>query len=143
MGILGGNSDYMARLKLREVLLPRLVRPEDGHRPPVPLQRSAEGGGGFSTPAPASGPHGNAPTEAKAIGNLYPCQLTEETDQSLVDLAKQLVKAWGDRALSVIELEDRIATAAEKAPTEDPEIAQLRAAIAQVKGEYDAVVKQE
>ena len=140
--ILGGNSDYMARLKLREVLLPRLVRPEDGHRPPVPLQRSEEGGGGFSTPAP-SGPHGNAPSEAKAIGNLYPCQLTEDTDQSLVELAKQLVKAWGDRALSVIELEDRIATAAEKAPTEDPEIAQLRAAIAQVKGEYDAVVKQE
>ena len=60
-----------------------------------------------------------------------------------MELAKQLVKAWGDRALSVIELEDRIATAAEKAPTEDPEIAQLRAAIAQVKGEYDAVVKQE
>ena len=140
--ILGGNSDYMARLKLREVLLPRLVRPEDGHRPPVPLQRSEEGGGGFSAPAP-SGPHGNAPSEAKAIGNLYPCQLTEDTDQSLVELAKQLVKAWGDRALSVIELEDRIATAAEKAPTEDPEIAQLRAAIAQVKGEYDAVVKQE
>ena len=49
--ILGGNSDYMARLKLREVLLPRLVRPEDGHKPPVPLQRSEEGGGGFSTPA--------------------------------------------------------------------------------------------
>ena len=44
-----------------------------------------------------------------------------------MELAKQLVKAWGDRALSVIELEDRIATAAEKAPTEDPEIAQLRA----------------
>ena len=60
-----------------------------------------------------------------------------------MELAKQLVKVWGDRALSVIELEDRIATAAEKAPTEDPEIAQLRAAIAQVKGEYDAVVKQE
>ena len=141
--ILGGNSDYMARLKLREVLLPRLVRPEDGHRPPVPLQRSAEGGGGFTESAPASGAHGSAPSEAKAIGNLYPCQLTEDTDQALVELAKQLVKAWGDRALSVIELEDRIATAAEKAPTEDPEIAQLRAAIAQVKGEYDAVVKQE
>ena len=27
--ILGGNSDYMARLKLREVLLGRLVKPED------------------------------------------------------------------------------------------------------------------
>jgi preprotein translocase subunit SecA len=141
--ILGGNSDYMARLKLREVLLARLVRPEDGHRPPVPLQRSTEGGGGFTELDSVSGAHGSAPSEAKAIGNLYPCQLTEDTDQVLVDLAKRLVKAWGDRALSVIELEDRIATAAEKAPTEDPEIAQLRAAIAQVKGEYDAVVKQE
>ena len=29
--ILGGNSDYMARLKLREVLLGRLVKPEDDH----------------------------------------------------------------------------------------------------------------
>ena len=43
--ILGGNSDYMARLKLREVLLSRLVRPEEGHRPPVPLQRSARSQG--------------------------------------------------------------------------------------------------
>ncbi|CAK22567.1 Preprotein translocase SecA subunit [Synechococcus sp. WH 7803] len=143
--ILGGNSDYMARLKLREVLLSRLVRPEEGHRPPVPLQRSgAEGGGGFAAKAaPASGPHGHAPSEARAIGSLYPCQLTEDTDQALADLAKDLVKAWGDRALTVIELEDHIATAAEKAPTDDPAIAALRAAIARVKGEYDDVVKQE
>ena len=42
--ILGGNSDYMARLKLREVLLPRLVKPEDDHKPPVPLQRNAAAG---------------------------------------------------------------------------------------------------
>ena len=142
--ILGGNSDYMARLKLREVLLPRLVRPEDGHRPPVPLQRSTDGGDGFADKAaPASGPHGSAPSEAKAIGNLYPCQLTDATDQALAELARELVKVWGDRALSVIELEDRIATAAEKAPTDDPQIAALRAAIAMVKAEYDEVVKQE
>ena len=43
----------------------------------------------------------------------------------------------------MIELEERIATAAEKAPTEDPQIQALREAIARVKGEYDAVVKQE
>ena len=43
----------------------------------------------------------------------------------------------------MIELEDRIATAAEKAPTDDPQIAALRTAIARVKGEYDVVVKQE
>lgn len=141
--ILGGNSDYMARLKLREVLLPRLVKPEEGHRPPVPLQRSGEASGFAAKAAPATGPHGNAPSEARAIGNLYPCQLSEDTDQSLVDLAKALVKAWGDRTLSVIELEDRISTAAEKAPTEDPQIATLREAIARVKAEYDVVIKQE
>ncbi len=142
--ILGGNSDYMARLKLREVLLPRLVRPEEGHRPPVPLQRNTDGGDGFAAKAaPASGPHGTASSEAKAIGSLYPCQLTDSTDQALAELARDLVKAWGDRALTVIELEDRIATAAEKAPTDDAQIAALRAAIAMVKGEYDEVVKQE
>ena len=141
--ILGGNSDYMARLKLREVLLPRLVRPEDGHRPPVPLQRSTEeGGGGFSNPAQPVVPTAMPPVKPRRLATSIPVS-SRKTDQALVELAKQLVKAWGDRALSVIELEDRIATAAEKAPTEDPEIAQLRASIAQVKGEYDAVVKQE
>jgi preprotein translocase subunit SecA len=43
----------------------------------------------------------------------------------------------------VLELEDRIAQAAEKAPIEDPHLLRLRELIARVKGEYDAVVKQE
>ena len=108
--ILGGNSDYMARLKLREVLLGRLVKPEEDHKPPVPLQRSAAAGG-FADAAP--------PTLPRSGESLYPCTLTDDTDQALGQLARDLVKAWGDRALSVIELEERIATAAEKAPTED------------------------
>ena len=132
--ILGGNSDYMARLKLREVLLGRLVKPEDDHKPPVPLQRNAAAGG-FADAA--------APTLPRSGESLYPCPLTDDTDQALGQLARDLVKAWGDRALSVIELEERIATAAEKAPTEDPQIQALREAIARVKAEYDAVVKQE
>jgi preprotein translocase subunit SecA len=132
--ILGGNSDYMARLKLREVLLPRLVRPEDGHKPPVPMQRSAAPAG-FSEPPTV--------TNNRVSESLYPCTLTEETDQLLAGLARDLVKAWGDRSLTLIELEERIATAAEKAPTEDPQIQDLRASIAQVKSEFDAVVKQE
>jgi preprotein translocase subunit SecA len=142
--ILGGNSDYMARLKLREVLLPQLVRPEEGHKPPVPLQRSQEGGGGFSGSGKASAAQSfKAPSEARAIGALYPCALSEEADGALAQLAKELVKAWGDRALTVLELEDRIAQAAEKAPTDDPQIQALRDCIAQVKAEYDVVVKQE
>ncbi len=138
--ILGGNSDYMARLKLREVLLPRLVRPEEGgHLPPIP-QRAPAGGGGFA--GPASDPF-KVPSEAKALGTLYPCALQQATEESLSRLGRDLVEAWGDRALTVLELEDRIAQAAEKAPTADPQIQRIREVIGQVKAEYDQVVKQE
>jgi preprotein translocase subunit SecA len=138
--ILGGNSDYMARLKLREVLLPRLVRPEEGgHLPPVP-QRPSAGGGGFA--GPASDPF-KALSEAKALGTLYPCALMPATEDSLSQLGRELVEAWGERALTVLELEDRIAQAAEKAPTSDPHIQRIREVIATVKAEYDLVVKQE
>ena len=132
--ILGGNSDYMSRLKLREVLLGRLVKPEDDHKPPVPLQRSGAPAGFSDTPAPPL---------SRKDESLFPCPLTDDTDQALGQLASALVKAWGDRALTVIELEECIATAAEKAPTEDPQIQALREAIARVKAEYDVVVKQE
>ncbi len=120
--ILGGNSDYMARLKLREVLLPKLVRPENEHRP-IPSAKAAR--------------------EARSLGSLYPCSLTEACEQELAALAKALVGEWGDRQLTLLELEDRIAQAAEKAPSEDPQIQALRDCIAQVKAEYDAVVKQD
>jgi len=120
--ILGGNSDYMARLKVREVLLPKLVRPENEHRP-IPSAKAVR--------------------EARSLGSLYPCSLSETTEQALATLAKALVNAWGDRQLTLLELEDRIAQAAEKAPSEDPQIQALRDCIAQVKVEYDAVVKQD
>jgi len=139
--ILGGNSDYMARLKLREVLLPRLVRPEDGaHLPPVP-QRGLTGGGGFGS-AESSDPY-QAPSEAKAISTLYPCALLASTEKALSELGRELVGAWGDRSLTVLELEDRIAQAAEKAPTSDPQIQRMRELISTVKAEFDLVVKEE
>ena len=128
--ILGGNSDYMARLKLREVLLPRLVRPEDGQpRPPIP-QRSASAGGGFG--APEVDPF-QAPSEARAMGNLYPCALQPATEEALSELSRELVRVWGDRSLTVLELEDRIAQAAEKAPISDPQLQHLRTLIGTVK----------
>ena len=120
--ILGGNSDYMARLKLREVLLPKLVRPENEHRP-IPSAKAAR--------------------EARSLGSLYPCSLSQATELALAELSKQLVAAWGDRQLTVLELEDRIAQAAEKAPSDDGQIQALRELIAEVKGEYDSVVKQD
>jgi preprotein translocase subunit SecA len=136
--ILGGNSDYMARLKCREVLLPVLVRPEDGHGAPVPYQRSTEAGGGFGTDSPAV-----LPRAGRSLGTLYPCALSDDTERDLSVLAKQLVQQWGDRCLTLLELEDRIALAAEKAPTTDPQIQQMRDLLRRIKTEYDVVVKQE
>jgi preprotein translocase subunit SecA len=140
--ILGGNSDYMARLKVREELLPLLVRPEEGHLPPIPLQRQSAGGGGFAPDASVADPF-RAPSEARAIGTLYPCVLLPETVQALSRMGRDLAEAWGDRALTVLELEDRIAQAAEKAPIADPLLQRLREVISCVKAEYDVVVKQE
>ena len=125
--ILGGNSDYMSRLKCREVLLPRLVRAEEGHGAPIPSQR----------------PRDQRSREGRALGSLYPCSLSEETEQELVALSKELVKEWGDRSLTLLELEDRIAAAAEKAPTTDPSIQHMRDLIRRIKAEYDVVVKEE
>ena len=136
--ILGGNTDYMARLKVREALLPRLVRPEEGHRPPVPLQREASSGFAAATSAPAK-----PPSEARALGRLYPCELSPDTDAALADVARELVKQWGDRTLTVLELEDRISSAAEKAPSEDAGIMQLRQVLAQIRADYDAVISTE
>ena len=136
--ILGGNTDYMARLKVREALLPRLVRPEEGHRPPVPLQREASSGFAAATSAPAK-----PPSEARALGRLYPCELSPDTDAALADVARELVKLWGDRSLTVLELEDRISSAAEKAPSEDAGIMQLRQVLAQIRADYDAVISTE
>ena len=139
--ILGGNSDYMARLKLREVLLNRLVRPDEAHLPPVPLPASASPAAGFGAEAALAA--ALPPSEARALGTLFPCALSAETDRDLSALASHLVKAWGDRSLTVLELEDRIAQAAEKAPTDNPEIIWMREMIGRVKAEYDLVVRQD
>lgn len=112
--ILGGNSEFMARLKVRESLVPCLLLPE--HTPP---------------PQPAND------------GNFYPCGLSPATLEELLSLQQQLVSAWGERQLSLMEIEERMAQAAEKAPTADPQILALRGAIARVKSEYAAILKPE
>ena len=72
--------------------------------------------------------------------SLFPCKLDEEIEKKLSFLSNELVKNWGDRQLSVLELDDRIATAAEKAPTEDEMIKLLRESLSDVKKEYDKVL---
>ena len=138
--ILGGNSDYMARLKIKEIFSPRLVKPEEGHKPPIPLQRNSESVG-FKENDNQSSKSKNI--QSVSLQKIFPVLLTEETEKKLVTLASKLVKEWGDRALSSIELDDYIATAAEKTPTQDKNIEELRLAIHLIKKEYEEVLVQE
>ena len=139
--ILGGNSDYMARLKIKEILFSRLVKPEEGHKPPMPLQRKSKSVG-FNENNNKNSTNLKK-VQSASLQNIFPVQLTEETEKKLGSLAATLVKEWGDRAVSSIELDDYIATAAEKTPTQDKNIEELRSAISLVKKEYEEVLSQE
>ncbi len=134
--ILGGNSDYMARLKLKEILVPLLVKPDNEHKPPIPKQRISKSKAGFSS-KDGKNLKKNTPDPST---NLFPCKLDEEIEKKLSLLSNLLVKNWGDRQLSVLELDDKIATASEKAPTDDNSIKLLRESLIDVKREYEKVL---
>ncbi|WP_288225159.1 preprotein translocase subunit SecA [uncultured Prochlorococcus sp.] len=134
--ILGGNSDYMARLKLKEILIPLLVKPDNEHKPPIPKQRNSKSKGGFSAKTGSN----LKKTISNSSTSLFPCKLDEAIEKKLQLLSDELVKNWGDRQLSVLELDDRIATAAEKAPTNDNLIKLLRDSLSDVKKEYEKVL---
>ncbi len=134
--ILGGNSDYMARLKLKEILIPLLVKPDNEHKPPIPKQRNSKSKSGFSTKAGSNFKE----NISNSSTSLFPCKLDEAIEKKLSLLSDELVKNWGDRQLSVLELDDRIATAAEKAPTDDNLIKLLRESLTDVKKEYEKVL---
>ncbi|NMG58609.1 preprotein translocase subunit SecA [Geitlerinema sp. P-1104] len=119
--ILGGNADYMARLKLREYFMPRLVKPEDEAsfaQPKALASRSRSKGKGFDTATKQK--------TWKASPQIFPVELTDELETQLKQMVDKAVKEYGERSLPELEAEERIAIAAEKAPTEDDVIAQLR-----------------
>ncbi len=137
--ILGGNSDYMARLKLKETLMPLLVKPDNEHKPPIPQQRELKAKSGFSASSKFKSKKNNS-SEINTFKSLFPCKLGENVEKELNLLAKKLVEAWGERQLSIFDLEDRIATAAEKAPTKDELIKSLREILSAIKKEYETVL---
>jgi len=126
----------MARLKLKEILIPLLVKPDNEHKPPIPKQRNSKSKGGFSKKTGS-----NLKKNITSFStSLFPCKLDEEIEKKLSLLSDALIKNWGDRQLSVLELDDRIATAAEKAPTDDNLIKLLRESLSDVKKEYEKVL---
>ncbi len=130
--ILGGNADYMARLKLREYFMPRIVQPEDesGFGVASPMQGDArKGGQGFAP--------GVKQKTWKASPQIFPVELSKSTQQTLREAVDFAVQQYGMQSLSELAAEDRIATAAEKAPTDDAVILRLREVYNLIKQEYD------
>jgi preprotein translocase subunit SecA len=136
--ILGGNADYMARLKLREYFMPRLVKPEDEAsfaKPKAVASRSRSKGKGFDTVS--------KPKTWKASPQIFPVELTPELEQQLKSMVDTAVKEYGERSLPELEAEERIAIAAEKAPTEDNVVAQLREVYQELLKHYEGYTDKE
>ena len=138
--ILGGNTDYMARLRVREALLPRLVNPED------PQLMVGEPGKQRLDPIQAEALQRQRQQEqSRRLAKLFPCPLSPEAEQELKQLSDALAapQAWGEHRLSLITLDERLNVAAEKAPVQDPLIQRLRQVMERIRGEYDKVTHRE
>lgn len=136
--ILGGNSDYMARLKVREYLMPRIVKPEDDDGfavTTVPATKERNRAQGFAT--------GKKVKTWKASADIFPTELAPETEAQLKAAVDLAVATYGEQSLPELQAEDKLAVAAEKAPTEDPTIQALRDVYNQVRAEYEAFTSQE
>lgn len=138
--ILGGNAEYMSRLKLREYLMPRIVKPEDedmfGIHRAAGLPSPGTGGGQGFVP-------GKKVKTWKASPQVFPTQLSKETEKLLKEAVEFAVREYGDRSLTELEAEDKVAVAAEKAPTSDPVIQKLRSAYNSIKQEYEQFTSRE
>jgi preprotein translocase subunit SecA len=139
--ILGGNSEYMARLKVREYFMPRIVRPDDEDNESGVAMVSVPG---VSKRGKAQGFGTGVKTKTwKASEAIFPTQLSPETQKLLKDAVQFAVKEYGERSLGELQAEDIVAIASEKGPTSDPIIQKLREAYNQVRHEYEAFTSEE
>ncbi|KAK6937206.1 SecA Wing/Scaffold [Dillenia turbinata] len=139
--ILGGNAEFMARLKLREMLMPRVVKPTEGVFVSVkkpPKQKNW-----------------------KVNENLFPCKLSTENNQLAEDAVQLAVKTWGQKSLTELEAEERLSYSCEKVkfseddvacklcmslqvgPAQDEVIAKLRNAFLEIVKEYKLYTEEE
>lgn len=121
--ILGGNAEFMARLKLRELLMPRVVKPAEGIYVSVkkpPLKKSW-----------------------KVNERLFPCKLSKENTKLTDDAVELAVNSWGQRLLTELEAEERLSYVCEKGPAQDEVIAKLRHAFLEVVKQYKIYTEEE
>jgi preprotein translocase subunit SecA len=136
--ILGGNADYMARLKVREYFMPRIVQPEEEDSFSVLRVPGTE----TAAPPPGFAP-GKKVKTWKASPQIFPTALSKQTETLLKAAVDFAVKQYGERSLPELEAEDKVAVAAEKAPTDDPVIQKLREVYLRIHQEYEAYTSKE
>jgi preprotein translocase subunit SecA len=136
--ILGGNAEYMARLKVREYLMPRLVKPEDEEQFSVTTVPGTKG----RTPAQGFAP-GKKVKTWKASPDIFPIDLSPTAIDELKTTVDFAVATYGERSLSELQAEDKLAVAAEKAPTDDPVIQKLRDVYNHIRHEYEVFTSAE
>ncbi|MBD2177133.1 preprotein translocase subunit SecA [Pseudanabaena sp. FACHB-1998] len=140
--ILGGNADYMARLKVRENFMPQIVRPEDDD------DFTNEGQRMFSDRAPKGQGFGTSAEDKKkknwkVSDSLFPCELSKDAQVMLKEAVDFAVTKLGRMSQTELEAEEMLAVASEKAPTDEEVIQKLRDAFTLIKREYEAVTDAE
>ncbi|XP_024018155.1 protein translocase subunit SECA1, chloroplastic [Morus notabilis] len=120
--ILGGNAEFMARLKLREMLMPSVVKPVEGivsvkKLPPKKTWKVDE--------------------------KLFPCNLSNKNVKLAEETVKLAVETWGRRSLTELEAEERLSYSCEKGPAQDEVIAKLRNAFKEIVDEYKIYTEEE
>ena len=134
--ILGGNSDYMARLKVREYLMPKIVRPENDE-----LGFTPQGFGGRDRPE-GFGQEKKKKTW-RVSKDIFPTEISAEAEKMLKEVVKFAVSEYGEQSLTELEAEEKLAVAAEKAPTDEPVIQKLREVYNLIRQEYEKLTSAE
>ncbi|KAE8671235.1 Protein translocase subunit SecA [Hibiscus syriacus] len=121
--ILGGNAEFIARLKLREMLMPRVVQPAGGVfvsvKKPPPMKTW------------------------KVNEKLFPCKLSSKNTKLAEEAVELAVNTWGKKSLSELEAEELLSYSCEKGPAQDEVIAKLRSAFLEIVKEYKAYTEEE
>ena len=125
--LLGGNAEFMARLRVREALLPKIVKPEDGD-----LAFEKKGNLGKAKE-----------NKWKVKDGLYPCDISSEASAALANAVEKAIANWGERSLEILEAEDRLSFACEKGPTDDEAFLAIRDAFTKIEGEFETFTKKE
>eukprot|EP00746_Dinoflagellata_sp_MGD_P021446 gnl/MRDRNA2_/MRDRNA2_150043_c0_seq1.p1 gnl/MRDRNA2_/MRDRNA2_150043_c0~~gnl/MRDRNA2_/MRDRNA2_150043_c0_seq1.p1 ORF type:complete len:1073 (+),score=207.09 gnl/MRDRNA2_/MRDRNA2_150043_c0_seq1:26-3220(+) len=130
--LLGGNPEYMARLMLRSMLMPEVVKPGLDDVAVKPKK-------GFGKQDSAAAPI----TKWSVNPKLFPCDLSDATTSQAREAVKQAVAEWGARNLTELDAEDRLSVACERASTQDPVTLALRTAFNAMMDEYGKITSQE